>query len=152
MVRLREVPRTAPFAWSPGSAAPLIATGSKYGAFDENFSNETRLEIWNTALDDPDQGAELEPSASVTVESGYDEQGDPKANLSSNDDNSFHDITWGHLSSDRPWGVIAGGLEESVDLWDADALLKGSKYVKTRTWLGNPNRMQGPAHLPLEAS
>ncbi|KAL1382013.1 hypothetical protein HDK64DRAFT_57322 [Phyllosticta capitalensis] len=108
MVRLREIPRTATFAWSPGSAPPLIATGTKAGAVDADFSNETQLEIWDLALGSPGQSVELQPAGSISA------------------DSRFHDIAWGIPNDDRPRGVIAGALESgSLDLWDADKLLKG---------------------------
>lgn len=71
MVRLREIPRTATFAWSPGTAAPLIATGTRAGAVDFDFSNETNLELWDLGLDSQGQGAELQPIAKVPTDSGY---------------------------------------------------------------------------------
>jgi protein transport protein SEC31 len=71
MVRLREIPRTAAFAWSPGSSQSLIATGTKAGAVDADFSNETALELWELNLDSADQGVELQPVATVNVESRY---------------------------------------------------------------------------------
>lgn len=68
MVRLREIPRTAAFAWSPGATTPLIVTGTKAGAVDADFSNETQLEIWDLALDG--QGhIELQPAATIAVDS-----------------------------------------------------------------------------------
>jgi protein transport protein SEC31 len=70
MVRLREIPRTAAFAWSPGSALPSIATGTKAGAVDIDFSNETCLEVWDLALDSKGQGSELRPSGKVATEAG----------------------------------------------------------------------------------
>ncbi|KAI9820649.1 MAG: protein transport protein S31 [Pycnora praestabilis] len=108
MVRLREIPRTATFAWSPGSALPLIATGTRAGAVDADFSNETQLELWDLDLGNTEQGVELQPAASIGT------------------DSRFHDIAWGKATSDHPRGVIAGALENgSLDLWDADKLLKG---------------------------
>jgi protein transport protein SEC31 len=71
MVRLREIPRTATFAWSPGPTQPLIATGTKAGAVDADFSNDTQLELWELKLDDGEQGVELQPVATVNVESRY---------------------------------------------------------------------------------
>lgn len=70
MVRLREIPRTAAFAWSPGAAPPLIATGTKAGAVDNDFSNETCLEVWDLALDSRGPGNELRPSGKVATEAG----------------------------------------------------------------------------------
>lgn len=71
MVRLREVPRTATFAWSPGSAPPLLATGTRAGAVDADFSNETQLEIWDLDLDNTEKNGELQPVGSVSVDSRY---------------------------------------------------------------------------------
>lgn len=71
MVRLREIPRTATFAWSPGPISPLIATGTKAGAVDADFSNDTKLELWELGLDTEGQGIELQPVASVDADSRY---------------------------------------------------------------------------------
>jgi protein transport protein SEC31 len=49
----------------------LIATGTKAGAVDADFSNETQLELWELKLDDSEQGVELKPVATVSVESRY---------------------------------------------------------------------------------
>jgi protein transport protein SEC31 len=69
MVRLREIPRTATFAWSPGPTQPLIATGTRAGAVDADFSNDTALELWELNLDNTEQGAELQPVATADVDS-----------------------------------------------------------------------------------
>jgi protein transport protein SEC31 len=68
MVRLREIPRTAAFAWSPGTN-PLLVTGTRSGAVDADFSDETKLELWDLNLDAPDQGLELQPLISISTES-----------------------------------------------------------------------------------
>ena len=52
MARSRAVPRTAAFAWSPGPGLPFLATGTKAGAVDADFSSDTQLELWNLRLDD----------------------------------------------------------------------------------------------------
>ena len=70
MVRLREIPRTATFAWSPGAQAPLLATGTRAGAVDFDFSNETSLELWDLGLDKENVG-ELQPLVKVGTDSGY---------------------------------------------------------------------------------
>ncbi|KAI9805458.1 MAG: hypothetical protein M1825_000709 [Sarcosagium campestre] len=107
MVRLREIPRTAAFAWSPGSDSPYIATGTRAGAVDADFSNETKLELWDLALGDPQQGPELQPAAEIST------------------DSRFHDLAWGEASDDHERGIIAGALENgSLDLWDAENLIK----------------------------
>ncbi|KAF2689600.1 hypothetical protein K458DRAFT_330139 [Lentithecium fluviatile CBS 122367] len=105
MVRLREIPRTATFAWSPGPTQPLIATGTKAGAVDADFSNETVLELWELNLDNAEQGVELQPVATVNVES------------------RFNSIAWSQPSEEHPRGVIAGALDSgALVLWDAEKL------------------------------
>ena len=69
MVSLREVPRTATFAWSPGASCPFLATGTRAGAVDEGFSNDTQLELWNLNLDEPTVHHELQPAASIDTDS-----------------------------------------------------------------------------------
>lgn len=69
MVRLREITRTAAFAWSPVSATSLLVTGTRAGAVSDDFSDETKLELWDLDLDNEDQGLELQPIASITADS-----------------------------------------------------------------------------------
>jgi protein transport protein SEC31 len=69
MVRLRDIPRTATFAWSPGSGKPIVVTGTKAGAVDADFSDESKLEIWDLSLDNQEQGIELQPVVSITTDS-----------------------------------------------------------------------------------
>jgi protein transport protein SEC31 len=109
MVRLREISRTAVFAWSPGSGAPLIVTGTRTGALDDDFSSETKLELWDLGLNRLDADAELEPIGSITTDSG------------------FNDIAWSEPTDEHPLGAIAGALENgSVDVWDAEKLRSGA--------------------------
>jgi len=69
MVRLREIARTAAFAWSPSPAKPILVTGTRAGAVSDDFSDETKLELWDLDLDNEDQGLELQPIASITADS-----------------------------------------------------------------------------------
>lgn len=69
MVRLREVSRTAAFAWSPGSASPALATGTKAGAVDADFSNDTTLELWDLGLNSIESKAELQAIGNVNTDS-----------------------------------------------------------------------------------
>ena len=70
MVGVREIPRTAAFAWSPSTSRNLIATGTRAGAVDANFSDETRLEVWDLQLEN--RGSqELQPVATVQTDSRY---------------------------------------------------------------------------------
>lgn len=66
MGRLREIPRTATFAWSPNVANPLIVTGTRAGAVDEGFSDETKLEVWAA---DSERVGDASPLASVDADS-----------------------------------------------------------------------------------
>ncbi|KAK1997618.1 WD domain-containing protein [Colletotrichum falcatum] len=110
MVRLREIPRTAAFAWSPDPSKPLLITGTRAGAVDADFSDETKLELWDLNLDNQDQGLELQPIASIST------------------DSRFYDLAWGPPDSDHPKGIIAGALENgSLDLWDAEKLIEGAE-------------------------
>lgn len=68
MVRLREIPRTATFAWLPSATVPSIVTGTKAGAVDADFSNETQLELWDLELGNQQVG-ELQPVATIGVDS-----------------------------------------------------------------------------------
>ncbi|KAF2115593.1 hypothetical protein BDV96DRAFT_52871 [Lophiotrema nucula] len=109
MVRLREIPRTATFAWSPGPTSPLLATGTKAGAVDADFSNDTTLELWELDLDNSEQGVELQPVATV------------------NADSRFNDIAWSQPSEEHPRGIIAGALDSgALVLWDAEKLRAGA--------------------------
>ena len=109
MVGIREIPRTATFAWSPGTEPPILATGTKAGAVDEGFSNDTQLELWHLDLEDQMKVRELQPAASIST------------------DSRFNDIAWTTDSSNTTSrGVIAGALENgALDLWDATKLLSG---------------------------
>ena len=71
MVRLREIPRTSAFTWSPGSQLPLIATGTVAGAVNADFSNTTQLELWDLDLQGGRAGLELAPRASINTDSRY---------------------------------------------------------------------------------
>ncbi|KAH7154971.1 hypothetical protein B0J13DRAFT_544443 [Dactylonectria estremocensis] len=108
MVRLRDIPRTAAFAWSPDTGKPLLVTGTRAGAVDVDFSDESKLELWDLALDDQQQGLELQPVVSITT------------------DSRFYDVAWSPPDDDHPKGIIAGALENgSLDMWDAEKLLDG---------------------------
>ena len=72
-MKLKEIHRTATFAWSPLSD-PLLVSGTVAGALDESFSNDSQLEIWAPDFKDK---AEYElggleqtgPKASITISS-----------------------------------------------------------------------------------
>lgn len=62
MVQLREIQRTATFAWSPSSGLPLLITGTKSETLEDS-----RLELWDLSLDDLEQGRELQPLNSIPM-------------------------------------------------------------------------------------
>ncbi|KEY70409.1 hypothetical protein S7711_06577 [Stachybotrys chartarum IBT 7711] len=110
MVRLREIPRTATFAWAPGTGKPIVVTGTRAGAVDVDFSDESKLELWDLALDHTEQGLELQPIVSIPTES------------------RFHDIAWSPPDAEHPKGIIAGALENgTLELWDAEKLESGAE-------------------------
>jgi protein transport protein SEC31 len=47
----------------------MVVTGTKAGAVDADFSDESKLELWDLALDNQEQGIELQPVVSITTES-----------------------------------------------------------------------------------
>ena len=48
-----------------------MVTGTRAGAVDADFSDETKLELWDLGLDDHRQGVELQPIASLGTDSRY---------------------------------------------------------------------------------
>ena len=71
MVGIRQIPRTATFAWSPSTSSASLATGTRAGAVDEGFSNDTQLELWDLELDDGKQSHELKPIAKIDTDSRW---------------------------------------------------------------------------------
>lgn len=74
-MKLKDISRTATFAWDQSSSAsPLLATGAAAGALDESFSNESQLEIWAPEFGESGMylGAEgNKPHGSITVNSRW---------------------------------------------------------------------------------
>ena len=73
-MKLKDISRTATFAWDQSSSSnPHLVTGAIAGALDENFSNESQLEIWAPDFGEG-QGMRLGgegkgPAGSITVNS-----------------------------------------------------------------------------------
>ncbi|KAF8928264.1 protein transport protein S31 [Dissophora ornata] len=113
-MRQKIISRTSTFAWSPGQHAPLLATGTVAGAFDANFSNTSQLEIFDLNLADKSPEAmEINQPAGVVSSSAR-----------------FNRLAWASPTVDRPYGMIAGGMENGeLNLWDANAILNGSDDV-----------------------
>ncbi|CAG8792453.1 547_t:CDS:1, partial [Acaulospora morrowiae] len=61
-MKLKDISRTATFAWSPGQEIPIIATGTVAGALDASFSNTTELELFPLNSYKPEIASELQPT------------------------------------------------------------------------------------------
>ena len=48
-----------------------MVTGTRAGAVDADFSDESKLELWDLALDDQQQGLELKPIVSIATDARY---------------------------------------------------------------------------------
>ncbi|KAK9448003.1 uncharacterized protein V1518DRAFT_419425 [Limtongia smithiae] len=107
MVKLKEIPRTATFAFSVGGQTPQIVTGTVAGAVDADFSSSSTLELWDLDLAGKSSSGNLLDR--------------PKVSLST--DARFHDVIWGGVSASRPKGLIATAQENgALTVWDPDAL------------------------------
>ncbi|KAI7903232.1 uncharacterized protein BX663DRAFT_551537 [Cokeromyces recurvatus] len=105
--RLSEINKTAFFAWSPGQQTPLIAAGTAAGAFDDSFSNASELELFKL---------DIKNSSSNNIESVG------KISCASR----FNKLVWGYASTDKPYGIIAGGLDNNeLCLWDPSKMMDG---------------------------
>lgn len=98
-MKLREIPRTATFAWSSDSV-PYLASGSVAGAVDLDFSAQATLEIWSV--------------------------GDLSAPLfSANVDSKFHTLAWSAPFDKYTSGLIVASLESgTLEFWDAAVLIR----------------------------
>ncbi|PKY23363.1 WD40 repeat-like protein [Rhizophagus irregularis] len=110
-MKLKEIPRTATFAWSPGQHLPIIATGTVAGALDASFSNTTELELFNLNLKS-DSGVELQSAGVVNSNARFDR------------------LVWG-IANDKTYGIVAGGLENGeISLYDPAIILEGGDSEK----------------------
>ncbi|KAB8346260.1 hypothetical protein FH972_023305 [Carpinus fangiana] len=134
MARLREISRTAAFAWSNSITKPVLATGTRAGAVDSDFSTETQLELWDLDLNNKDASSELQPIASIPT------------------DSRFYDLAWSEPSTDHPDGVIAGALENgALNLWDAAKLkakASDALFSSTSKHTGAIKALQFNPHRP----
>ncbi|CAG8591763.1 13128_t:CDS:10 [Ambispora gerdemannii] len=111
-MKLKEIPRTATFAWSPGQHLPIVASGTVAGALDASFSNTTELELFHLDLHKTDSSHELKPAGVVTSNARFDR------------------LVWGN-ASDKAYGIIAGGMENGeLDLWDPAIIIEGGDVEK----------------------
>lgn len=72
MVKLKEIPRTATFAWAPTNNDPLLVTGTVAGAVDADFSSTTQLELWDLSLlDRSPESFYLTPKIALDTDARY---------------------------------------------------------------------------------
>jgi len=72
MGTVREIPRTAAFAWSPDVTTLSIVTGTRAGAVDADFSSDTKLELWDLGVDNHEGNEVTKPICSLATDSRYD--------------------------------------------------------------------------------
>ncbi|WWC68183.1 uncharacterized protein I206_102106 [Kwoniella pini CBS 10737] len=119
-MKLKDISRTATFAWDQSSSSsPLLATGAVAGALDENFSNESQLEIWAPDFQDEESfrlGAEGKGAkASITINS------------------RFNRLAWSAPTESHSKGLLAAGMETGeVNLFDPEKILAGSSADEAR--------------------
>ncbi|EJD05585.1 WD40 repeat-like protein [Fomitiporia mediterranea MF3/22] len=110
-MKLKEIHRTATFAWSPLPEVPLLVSGTVAGALDESFSNDSQLEIWAPDFMDKEE-----------YDLGGIAQNGPKAFISTT--SRFNRLAWGLPNTGRAKGVIAAGMENGeLGLWDPEKIL-----------------------------
>lgn len=96
LMKLKEIPRTATFAWTRDDASPSLVTGTAAGAISADFDSSTHVELWNLDLQDKSPSAySLSPKFSAEV------------------DARFYDIAVSHDNK-----YVAGAMESgAVNLW-----------------------------------
>ncbi|KAI9262294.1 hypothetical protein BDA99DRAFT_72356 [Phascolomyces articulosus] len=105
--KLNEIHRTATFAWSPGQQLPLIAAGTVSGALDDSFSNASELELFKLDLTHSNSSQGLSPAGKVSTNA------------------RFNTLRWGHATTEKPYGIIAGGMDSGeLELWNPAAILE----------------------------
>jgi protein transport protein SEC31 len=149
-MKLKEIPRTATFSWSPRQDLPIIATGTVAGALDASFSNTTELELFNLNLK-ADSGVELQSTGVVNSNARFVRletlnvnrskffffifklvfvfcpESKNKVNPLYNLWYRFDRLVWG-VANDKQHGIVAGGFENGeIGLYDPEIVLKGGE-------------------------
>ncbi|KAG2223326.1 hypothetical protein INT45_008983, partial [Circinella minor] len=105
--KLNEIHRTATFAWSPGQQLPLIAAGTVSGTLDDSFSNASELELFKLDLTNSNSSEGLSPAGKVSTNA------------------RFNTLRWGHATTEKPYGIIAGGMDSGeLELWNPATILE----------------------------
>ncbi|KAF8520885.1 hypothetical protein BU17DRAFT_46119 [Hysterangium stoloniferum] len=123
-MKLKEIYRTATFAWSPSLAVPLIATGTVAGALDESFSNDSHLEIWSPDFLDKNDVRYDIFKASIMSLCGI--------NNFLTMGHRFNRLAWGYVDGGRPRGILAAGMENGeLGLWDPYKILQKAEDTES---------------------
>ncbi|KZV82092.1 WD40 repeat-like protein [Exidia glandulosa HHB12029] len=124
-MKLKEIHRTATFAWSPTQNVPLLATGGVAGALDESFSNDSHLEIWSPNFFDKSE-----------FDLGHDGHPGPKGSVTTS--SRFNRLAWGYVHPARPQGVIAAGMENGeLGLWDPEKIVVSAEPSEALIYSNN---------------
>ncbi|ODO08572.1 protein transporter SEC31 [Cryptococcus wingfieldii CBS 7118] len=117
-MKLKDISRTATFAWDANSSnTPLLATAAVAGALDENFSNESKLEIWQPDFDNVNhlKLADKAPLGSITVNS------------------RFNRLRWSAPFGSYQLGLLAAGMETGeVSVYDPSKIIAGASADEAR--------------------
>ncbi|WVQ75849.1 hypothetical protein IAR50_005482 [Cryptococcus sp. DSM 104548] len=117
-MKLKDISRTATFAWDNNSSStPLLATAAVAGALDENFSNESKLEIWQPDFDNVNhlKLADKAPLGSITVNS------------------RFNRLRWSAPFGSYQLGLLAAGMETGeVSVYDPSKIIAGASAEEAR--------------------
>lgn len=127
-MKLKEIDRTATFAWSPNNLR--IATGTVAGTVDADFSSSSQLEIWDVDLmDRSSEGFRLtKPAVSISA------------------DTRFHDLVWHNTGKHS---LIVGATESgSLEVWEADDIKSSSTSVSVKEHSGPIKTLQFDPHNP----
>lgn len=127
-MKLKEIDRTATFAWSPNNLR--IATGTVAGTVDADFSSSSQLEIWDVdLLDRSSEGFRLtKPAVSISA------------------DTRFHDLVWHNTGKHS---LIVGATESgALEVWEADDITSSSTSVSVKEHSGPIKTLQFDPHNP----
>lgn len=145
-MKVGEIARNSAVAWAPSSSVtpasassqasasyPVIALGTVSGAIDSSFSTTTELELYE--FNPSSSSSSSHPSSSRALEQAFGRKlGAVTANA------RFNRLSWG-LTPDnsRPFGVLAGGLENGeLVIWDPKAILSSPPVNATASASTDP--------------
>ncbi|ODV92910.1 hypothetical protein CANCADRAFT_49300 [Tortispora caseinolytica NRRL Y-17796] len=119
MTRFSPIPRLGAFAWSPSSDPQYIATASKAGAIDSNFTSTPSIDLWDVeSLAKALSSDDVTPVTSVPC------------------DSQFSALQWSPGLPSNPQGILLGALETGqIGLWDGSRIVNGMGSQSLITYL-----------------